>query len=194
MNLYQLHLPSEVRIFQHHFEPISVCPHAVVMDSVTINNGASTYCRGYYFLDRWLSVFVTFDEYLKLKPDSDHAFPFAFNCDITTPHYRDGDSIFTTDLYIDVLVADDGFTYQVEDMEDFQQAYARGLFGKGWYENARRELDWLISILNQQRFLDFLNQVTALPDSGSTNILPPMQRCHIDEVDFTYHPEYPRYG
>ncbi len=194
MNLYQLHLPSEVRIFEHPFKPISVCPHAVVMDSVTMENDAPTYCRGYYFLDRWLSVFITFDEHLGLKPDSDHAFPFAFNCDITTLHYREGDSIFTTDLYIDVLVGKDGCAYQIDDMEDFQQAFARGLFGKGWYESARRELDWLISILDQKRFLDFLNQVTPLPDSGSIHVLPTIQRCHIDEVDFRYHPEHPRYG
>ena len=193
MNLYQLHLPSEVRIFEHNFRPTSVSSHAVVMDSVTMVDDVTIYCRGYYFLDRWLSVFVTFDDRLELKSDLKSAFPFALNCDITTPHYREGDSIFTTDLYIDVLVAKDGFTYKVRDLEDFQQAFARGLFGKGWYESARRETDWLIDILARKRFLDFLNRIAPFPDSGSIYALPAMQRCHIDEFNFRYHPAYPRW-
>lgn len=193
MNLYQLHLPSEVRIFEHDFEPTGVSYHAVVMDSVAVSDGVITYCRGYYFLGRWLSVFITFYDRLKLKPDSNSAFPFAINCDITTPHYREGDSIFTTDLYIDVLVAEDGLTYRIKDTEDFQQAFAEDQFGAVWYENAQSELDWLVSILDRGRFLDFLKQTAPFPDSGSTYALPLMRRYHIDEVDFRYHPVYPRW-
>lgn len=143
--------------------------------------------------DRWLSVFTTFDEQLALKPDSNPAFPFAFNCDITTPHYCRGNAIFTSDLYIDVLVGTDGYTYQMKDMEDFERAFTLGLFGKTWYEGAKREAEWLAELLERNRFLDFLNGVAPFPRTTSAYIHPPMRRCPIDEIDFEYHPLYPRY-
>ena len=126
------------------------------------------YCRGYYFLDRWLSVFVTFDEQLELREDSDHSLPFAFNCDITTPHYRRGNSIFTCDLYIDILVRADGATYQLEDLEDFQKAFASELFGRTWFDNARREMDWLVDLVESSGFPDFLNEVAPFPRAKTT--------------------------
>jgi hypothetical protein len=166
----------------------------MVIDSVVIENNIPIYCRGYYFFDKWLSVFITFDEQLQLKPDSNPAFPFAFNCDITTPHYRRGNSLFTSDLYIDVLVGTDGYTYQNKDVEDFERAFSFGLFGKRWYEGAKREADWLAGLLEQNRFVDFLNEVAPFPKTKSVYIQPSIRRCHIDEIDFEYHTQYPRYS
>ena len=193
LTLYQLHLPSEVRIFDLTSEPTHAGCDAVVIDSVVIEGDISTYCRGYYFLDRWLSVFVTFDEQLGLKSDSDHSFPFAFNCDITAPHYYRRDSIFTTDLYLDILVGTDGSTYQIEDSEDFQKAFDVGFFGRGWFDGARQETERLIDVLESGRFLDFLNEVEPFPRTRSIDTQPPMRRCLVDEIDFEYHPQYPRY-
>jgi len=193
MVLYQLHLPSEVRIFKYNSEPTHADSHAVVMDSVAIEDDTATYCRGYYFLDRWLSVFITFDERLELKADASHTFPFAFNCDITTPHYYQDDSVFTTDLYVDILVGTDGRTYQIEDVEDFQQAFALGVFGKGWYDNAKRGLDWLIGLLEHGQFVNFLNEVDPFPDTKPNCINPIAYRRHLSEVDFKHHPRYSKY-
>jgi hypothetical protein len=193
LTLYQLHLPSEVRIFHHAFEPTHAGNDAVVMDTVVLQGDTATYCRGYYFLDRWLSVFVTFDEQLELKADPGYGFPFAFNCDITTPHYYRGDSIFTTDLYVDILVGTDGNIYQVEDLAGLQEAFDAGLFGKAWFESTRREADWLVKLLERDRFLDFLNEVEPFPRTRPVNIDSPMRRCLIDDMDFEYHPQYPRY-
>ncbi|MFC1717511.1 hypothetical protein ACFL6S_27875 [Candidatus Poribacteria bacterium] len=193
ITLYQLHLPSEVRVFQYISGPTYAGRDAVVMDSVLIEDDVSTYCRGYYFLDRWLSVFITFNEQLELRPEPDYDFPFAFNCDITTPHYCQERSIFTTDLYLDVLVGADGITYQLEDSEDLQKAFDASLFGRRWFDNARREADWLVDTLEGGRFLDFLNEVEPFPNKKSVNVQSRMRKCLIDQTDFEYNPQYPRY-
>ncbi len=197
ITLYQLHLPSEVRIFEHTSEPTYMDSHAMVIDSVVVENDILTYCRGYYFFDKWLSVFMTFDGQLELKPDSNSVFPFVFNCDITTPHYCRSNSIFTSDLYIDVLVKVDGYTYQIKDVGDFERAFSIGLFGKRWYEGAKQEADWLVCLLERNRFLDFLNEVAPFPKTKllreQNRFIFNPRRCHIDEIDFEYHPQYPRY-
>jgi hypothetical protein len=43
---------------------------------------------------------------------------FAFNCDIATPMPRPGAAVFAVDLFADVLVRADSFTYQVCDLEE----------------------------------------------------------------------------
>jgi len=175
-------------------EPTHVDSRAFVKDTVIIVEDVPTYVRYYYFFDRWLQVGITFDERLALKPDSSPTFPFAFNCDITTPHYCRDNSIFTSDLYIDLLVGTDGYTYQIEDIEDFERAFALGLFGKTWYEGAKRGAERLAELLERKRFLDFLNEVAPFPRTKSAYVHPPMRRRDIDEIDFEYHPLYPRYG
>lgn len=187
--LYQCHLPSEIRVFEYNSEPVYAGSDAVVFDSLIHD----THCRGYYFLDSWLSVFITFDEQLKLKPDSNHNFPFAFNCDITTPHYWNGNSIFTSDLYIDILVGADGSSYQLEDMENFQNAFEKGLFGRKWLDGARQEAEQLIDLLESAQFLDFLNKVEPFPAKKATYTQEPMRKYFIDEIRFKHHPKYPRY-
>ena len=44
---------------------------------------------------------------------------------MTTPHYLHGGAIYTTDLYLDVLILADGKSYQLVDVEEFEQAYAK---------------------------------------------------------------------
>jgi hypothetical protein len=92
-----------------------------------------------------------------------------------------------------MLVRADGITYQLEDLEDFQEAFNSGLYGKTWFDGAKREIDWLVDLLESGGFLDFLNEVAPFPKTRTTNILPPMQRRLIDETHFEYHPQYPRY-
>ncbi len=190
--LYQLHLPSELRVFEHAGTPTAKSSKAIVLDGAGIWKDRPIYGRSYCFLDRWLSVYVTFDERLGLT-STGSGFPFAFNCDITTPHWVKGDSIFTTDLLLDVLVQSDGMTYEVTDLEEFEQAYVRGEFGLSWYEGAKRELAMLLDLLDRGQFKHMLTSVQGFPKT-SRQIAEQPPRRHLDEAEFRYHPQYPRYG
>jgi hypothetical protein len=56
--------------------------------------------------------------------------PFTFNCDIATPMLRRRDAVYAVDLWLDVLVRDDGVTHAVYDHHDFEEAIRRGLLSE----------------------------------------------------------------
>lgn len=167
---------------------------AVVFDFSVKNNQDDTHCRCYYFLKHWMSVFVTFDESLQLKPDSEFHFPFAFNCDITTPHYRSGRSLYTTDILLDIIVKPDGASYMIEDETQFHEAYESGMFGTNWYEGASKALEWWCTLLEKGAFIDYLNSVAPFPTEMSEHHEPLLIEKHIDEIPFLNHPLHPRFG
>ena len=168
--LYQMHLPSKewplghVRRFEHPGRPVHVGSNAIVVDTLSVWEGRHAYGRYYGFLDRWLSVFVTFDiNDLSLTSYTKSEFPFAFNCDMTTPHYVHGGAIYTTDLLLDVLVLADGRSYQLVDVEEFEQAHAQDVFGHAWYDGAKREADRVIREVESGLFIDTLREVAPSP-------------------------------
>jgi hypothetical protein len=189
---YQLHLPSEVRCFHYHVPPSYVGAEAIVFDGF-LSPSEPIACRSYLFFNRWLEVFITFDEHLALAADPTHPFPFAFNCDITTPYYRVDHHLFTTDLCIDILVAPDGRTYQVEDTDEFTQWYAHGAFGAAWYVAAQREVAAVTELLDTQQFVAFLNAIAPFPTHRPRAQLSTMEQPDLAATPFVAHPHYARY-
>ena len=194
MVVYEQHLPSEVRIFRHLQSPAHIGCEAAVFDGLLHSPQGPVYCRSYRFFQRWLSVFITFDEDLTLTAGPDHPFPFAFNCDITTPHYRHGDCLFTTDLCIDILVGSDGRSYRVEDEDQLPQLYERGQFGQLWYERALRELRALTALLEKGELIHFLSRIAPFPTAPTEHPAATMEQATIEDVAFRYHPLFPRFG
>jgi len=190
--LYQYHLYSKkVSIFSYPYGTHALTNEAVIFDFAIRSDQDITYCRCYYFIVHWMSIFVTFDSSLQLKPDPDFNFPFAFNCDITTPHYIRGESLYTTDVLLDILVAPDGVTYMIEDEDQFYQAYEDKIFGSVWYENALKALDWWCKLLDKGDFIEYLNGVASFPREMTNNTEPCLVGQPINTVPFIHHPHYP---
>ena len=88
-----MHLPSKawplghVSRWEHPGRPVHVGSDAIVIDTLWVWEGWQAYGRYYGFLDRWLSVFASFDmNDLSLTSYPGNEFPFAFNCNIpSTP-------------------------------------------------------------------------------------------------------------
>ena len=190
--LHQLHLPDEVRVFSSTRVEADPSSQAVVLDAVYCDDDGVAYGRCYCFLNRWLSVFVTFDKNLQLHPSHYGDFPFAFNCDITTPHLVDGCTAFTTDLLLDVLIGVDGETHVVKDIDEYEDAFSQGLFGPSWQAGARYELMRLVGELNRGEFLDILQTIAPFPTSLEGTGLSSRDQYRLGEGPFRYHPQYPR--
>lgn len=172
---HQLHLPDEVRLFQYLAPPIYDGEDALVFDGQA-SPSMSTYARSYLFRQRWLEIFVTFDAELRLLPDPDDPFPFVCNCDLTTPYLVRGTDGYTIDLFLDVLVAADGRTYQIRDREEFEEAATTGSIPLSWYQAVQRDLAWLINLLDTNQFLPMLQHMAAFPTQHPHTALSTLER------------------
>jgi hypothetical protein len=194
MTLYQHHLPGEVRVFRYLSPPIRADDVAVVCDGWYSAEPARIYCRSYMFVSRWLHVFATFDNDLVLREDTLQGFPFAFNCDITTPHFRLDNRLYTTDLCVDVLVSADGRRCLVKDDEVLSAMRAAGEFGDLWRDAALSEVSWVKGLVSQSRFINFLKAVAPFPTVKLPTQISEVSQCQLASTDFLFHPSYPRYA
>jgi hypothetical protein len=97
---------------------------------------AGTISTEYYWLDRWYNVF---------------RFSDRFYCNVSMPPSFDGHVLSYVDLDIDVLVKPD-FSYQVLDLEDFEDN-ARALnYSLEVRENAHAALAELIRLIETRSF------------------------------------------
>lgn len=193
LTLYQHHLPTEVRVFRYLSPPIRMDEEVVVCDGWS-SGPPRAYCRSYMFVQRWLHVFVTFDECLAPREDRVKGFSFAFNCDITTPHYRVNDRVYTTDLCVDVLVGASSRECRVKDGDQLGAMYAAGQFGRLWYDAALREAAWVERLVTQGTFIGFLQTAAPLPKVTGPRDISQMAREDLEKMHFVFHPDYPRYG
>ena len=103
---------------------------------------AGTISTEYYWLDRWYNVFRFSDQGGTLK---------NFYCNVNMPPSFDGHVLSYVDLDIDVLVKPD-FSYQVLDLEDFEDN-ARALnYPLEVRENAHAALAELIGLIEARSF------------------------------------------
>ena len=193
LTLYQHHLPAEVRVFRYLSPPVGSDEAVVVCDG-WYSSGSPIYCRSYMFLTRWLHVFVPFDSELSPREDWFEGFPFQFNCDVTTPHYRLGDGLYTTDLCVDVLVSANGRECLVKDLEELVARRGDGQFGDHWREAAVREAGWLQEMVAEGSFLPFLATAAPFPSDAIPREMAEVTRQDLAGAGFVFHPCYPRYA
>ena len=198
--LYQQCLPSprwprgHVRRWEYSSLPRQPGCNAKVVDSPAQWHGWRGYGRYYGFLDRWLSVYATFGiDDLEPTGHPGDDFPFAFNCDITVPHYVVGDSIYTTDLHLDVLVLADGTTHELKDVDEFERAYDDGLFGRTWYEGAKLEAERVIGEATTGRFIEMLHDAAPFPETSIRGNPPVLTKLDPMDLGFRSHPRFPRF-
>ena len=67
------------------------------------------------------------------------------------------------------------------------------MFGKTWYVNAKRELERLVQEIEDGRFLDNMQQISPFPTSVQSNEIGSRQVFEPDEIEFKYHPDFPRF-
>lgn len=96
----------------------------------------------YYWLDRWYNVFRFASPAGALR---------NFYCNVNVPPLFDGKVLSYIDLDIDVLVAPD-YTYQVLDIEDFEDNSRRFSYSTEIRDNAQRAVAELISLIQTRAF------------------------------------------
>lgn len=100
----------------------------------TIASG--TISTEYYWLDRWYNVF---------------RFSDRFYCNVSMPPNFDGQVLSYVDLDIDVLVKPD-FSYQVLDLEDFDENARAYGYPSDVRENAHAALAELVQLIETRSF------------------------------------------
>jgi len=103
---------------------------------------AGTISTEYYWLDRWYNVFRFSDADRKLK---------NFYCNVNTPPRFDGRVLSYIDLDIDVLVEPD-LTYNILDLDDFEQNAKRYPYPDEVQANARTALGEVIELIESRSF------------------------------------------
>jgi uncharacterized protein len=106
----------------------------------TIASG--TISTEYYWLDRWYNVFRFGDRTGTFQ---------NFYCNVSVPPAFDGRVLSYIDLDIDVLVKPD-FSYQVLDLEDFEENAGRYDYPLAVRENAHAALAELIRLIDTRSF------------------------------------------
>lgn len=96
----------------------------------------------YYWRDRWYNVFRFGDQTGSLQ---------SFYCNVGLPPSFNGQVLSYVDLDIDVLVKPD-FSYQVLDLEDFEENALRYGYPAEVRDNARAALTELINLIETRSF------------------------------------------
>jgi hypothetical protein len=122
---YDFHPPDDVRLF-----PMPE-PGILRLDDrgfVAVVRYGEMVVWHYAFADHWFKVNATTDLDGRLVETTapEDVPPFAFNCDIATLMLRRGEAVFAVDLWLDVLVRQDGLTYGVHDRQEFDDAVRQG--------------------------------------------------------------------
>ena len=106
----------------------------------TISSG--TLSTEYYWLDRWYNIFRFSEPTGKLR---------NFYCNVNSPPHFDGRVLSYVDLDIDVLVNPD-FSYQILDLDDFEQNAKLFGYPAEVQSRARRAVDELINLIGARSF------------------------------------------
>ncbi len=125
--------------------------------------------RHYAFRDRWFKINCTtdrFGRFTETGSTNGGAPPFAFNCDIATPMLREANAVFAVDLWLDVLVREDGLRHSIVDLSNFEHAVEHGLLSKREAGCAKAGLRELVELIERGKLVHFLSD--AFPFQPST--------------------------
>jgi len=103
---------------------------------------SGTLSTEYYWLDRWYNIFRFSEPTRKLR---------NFYCNVNSPPHFDGRVLSYVDLDIDVLVNPD-FSYQILDLDDFEQNAKLFGYPAEVQSRARRAVDELINLIGARSF------------------------------------------
>lgn len=104
--------------------------------------GRGTISREFYWTNRWYSIFRFYEPNGNLR---------NFYCNINLPPKFEDNVLDYIDLDIDLLVWKD-FSYQILDMDEFEQNAKRFLYSEELRRKALSSLDELISLVENKSF------------------------------------------
>ncbi|KAB8136224.1 DUF402 domain-containing protein [Gracilibacillus oryzae] len=177
---YNLHLPDEVRIFEVPNSGVRRFDHNCIVFDVEIQGAV---LRHYSFKDRWFEINVSLTKDGNFRTEEHHHISWCFNCDISTPHLEIVNNIYNADLFLDVLVEPDGKTYAVIDENDFEWGIANDFLSKELENGAKKGLDDLLSIIETEGLINFLNHYYPLHSFGDIPVQPKMNKVSLSNVE-----------
>ena len=169
---YDYHPPDRLQLFTIERDGVLRSDDEVL---VTEALHGDVVLRHYAFADRWFKVNCTTDVLGRLTEagsTAGDAPPFAFNCDIATPMLRDGDAVFAVDLWLDVLVREDGRSYRVADTASFGHALEQGLLSKREARCAKGALRELVELIERGALVAFLADICPFRPSTAPPAIP----------------------
>jgi protein associated with RNAse G/E len=96
----------------------------------------------YYWLDRWYNIFRFVEPTGELR---------SYYCNVNVPPVLDGEILSYVDLDIDILVEPD-LSYQIVDLEDFEQNAGRFGYSDHVQAKARQGLERLVELIEARAF------------------------------------------
>ncbi len=177
---HNLHLPDEVRVFTIPYLGVQRFDREALVYDVAVGQGKVL--RHYSWPDRWFEVNCAFTTVGDLIQEQDTVTPWAFNCDISTPHLTQGDSVYNVDLEMDVLVAADGMRHTIKDRDEFATAVDKGWIGPAEAPDALRGLAKLLALIEQGCLREFLESVCPFDTLQTQALQPPARHRRLGEV------------
>lgn len=178
MRFFNYHAPSVVRMFSVPARGIRRWDEEAVVYDVRV--GSNRILRHYSFSDRWFEVNCSLNLAGSFVSEPG-PIDWTFNCDIATPHCMIGPEVYNMDLWLDVLVAPDGRQFQVIDEDDFAEAVQRGWATEVERHGARTGLSDLISIIQSEGLVTFLQKVCPFANVAACDEQPAMEMRSITE-------------
>lgn len=175
---HNFHPPGEVRVFTVPVGSIRRMDGDALVYDVRIGDRV---LRHYSFARRWFEVNCTLDLNGQFVTEPGPV-DWCFNCDISTPHLVTGLNAYNVDLSLDVLVGPDGREHEVIDEDDFAVACSSGWLTPAEQAGARAGLADLLSIIQGEGMVAFLDGVCPFGNVGQTEHQPPMVRKPPAEV------------
>ncbi|MBN2441052.1 MAG: DUF402 domain-containing protein [Spirochaetales bacterium] len=173
-----LHFPSEVRVSEFSEDCIRLHNATTLIYDIAIHD---LVLRHFVFYDKWFDIhcFLAKNGDFEILPGP---IDCCFDCDISTPLFKLNNNFYNIDLEYDILVGSNGRTHKVTDEDEFMTAIENKWISPFEQNGARKGLEELISILNNQGLIAFLDNI--YPFQGITCPGEPQRyyKKNIDEV------------
>jgi len=133
-----------------------------------------TVLRHYAFASEWFKINVALDSegtLIETPAGPDHP-AFTFNCDIATPMRCKSNTVFSIDLFVDVLVRQDGRTYHLKDDDELESAVRTGLVSPHQFASARAGSTRLVGLIKAGGLIPFLHGTFPFGSSTAPEALP----------------------
>ncbi|HEV2529370.1 MAG TPA: hypothetical protein VGT61_13070 [Thermomicrobiales bacterium] len=161
--------PDDVRIFPNPAAGVLLdSPDVLVLQ---VHDGQRL-VRHHAFARQWLSATVLLDEDGTPVPQPAAAGgAFLVKCHVATPLRREDDLCWQVDLWLDVLLAEDGRTPILEDEDEFAAARTAGLLSKHEAAKAIESRDAIARLIRSGGLLPYLGAIlpfdaTVRPAAG----------------------------
>lgn len=173
--IYDVKLPRTIEVYG--IGAASVRRHddvAFVCDCLMPEGVQGVALRHYSFPDRWWAANVSLNLDGSFRTEFGPNRDFAYDCDITTPHFDAFGALCNIDLKIDVFLRPDGSDHVVTDQDHFARSIADGSIDDHDRRHAERGLTELLDLIARHRFVSFLEEIhpfTRVDDAPEVTIL-----------------------